>query len=71
MLQFARPQKAMFDTCEIGNILDKVLALLHADIEKAGVKLVRTEPPNLPLLRLDSEKMQQVFLKIQKHLLKM
>ena len=64
LLEFARPKEPVFENCQIADMLDHVLTLLHRDCEAKRLRLFREWPDALPLLRLDQDQITQVLLNV-------
>jgi signal transduction histidine kinase len=64
MLSYASPHHPHFRLCDLGDILERTLALLRADAEKHKVRLEKTVDAALPRTLVDGEQMQQVCLNL-------
>jgi PAS domain S-box-containing protein len=52
---------------DLGALVDEVLKMLSSEAESAGVEVAQKIPPDLPVLRADSERLKQVFLNLFKN----
>ncbi len=66
-LEYVHPVVRDEQPVALDALLDKVLALEEALLAEKNLRLIRSKCPRCPALRLDSEKMQQVFLNLLKN----
>ncbi len=64
LLDFARPSKPKAVPVNLAEVLDACLLLLHNQTKKAGIRLEREFPADLPTLVGDPDQLKQVFLNI-------
>lgn len=64
LIQFARPHKPNFKKGDIHKILDGVLSLVKFKCVVQNVKMVKEYKPKLPLIMIDKELIDQVFLNL-------
>ena len=64
LLMFARPPAARPRPCDVRQVIDKTLAMIEIQLEDVGVKLTREDAEDLPLLVVDPDLLQQVFLNL-------
>ena len=64
---FARPQILRLETVDIRELIDKVAASLRTTCDTTGVRIKIDLDYSLPLVRVDSAKMTQVFLNLFKN----
>lgn len=64
LIQFGRPHIPDFQKNDIHKILDRMLSLVKFKCIIQNVKMVKEYSPNLPLIMIDNELMEQVFLNI-------
>jgi signal transduction histidine kinase len=64
MLSYACPHRPHFRLCDLGDILERTLALLRADAGKHNVRLEMNIDAALPKTLVDGEQMQQVCLNL-------
>jgi PAS domain S-box-containing protein len=64
LLLFARPPAARPQLCDLHSVLDKTLDLLKLQLGDAEVKLVKSYAADLPLVYVDTDLAQQVFLNL-------
>lgn len=64
LLDFARPIKPKEIPIDLREVINACLQLIHNQINKAGIKLERHFPENLPTVIGDPDQLKQVFLNI-------
>jgi two-component system NtrC family sensor kinase len=64
LLNFSRKKPPECIRTEIPSVIESTLDLLENRIRRQGVRVVRSFPPDLPLVEGDPEQLQQVFLNI-------
>ncbi len=64
LLGFVRKRKSEPKRLELSPLLETILDILSQQIEKQGVRIVKDFPKNLPAIKGDSDKLQQVFLNL-------
>ncbi len=64
LLTFARPATPMLASCDLHQVLDRVLLLLAEDPVAKRIRLVRNYAPDLPRLEADDKQLGQVFLNL-------
>jgi signal transduction histidine kinase len=64
LLTFARPGTPTLESCDLHQILDRVLLLLAEDPMAKRVRVVRSYSPNLPRVEVDEKQLGQVFLNL-------
>lgn len=64
LLLFARPQAARPDVTDIREVVEKALDNVSLRLEESGVELVRDFDEDLPAVRVDPERAQQVILNL-------
>lgn len=64
LLLFARPPQARPQPCDLHQVLERTLDLMEAQLADAQVAVVREFMENLPLVEVDPDLMQQVFLNL-------
>ncbi len=64
LLQFARKQNFNMEYAQVKGVLEKTLELLHYELKTSGIELALELGTSLPLTKIDSSRIQQVFLNI-------
>jgi signal transduction histidine kinase len=64
LLEFSRNSPLSISACSINTIVENVLKITEYTISKKGISLVKDLSSNMPLVRVDSNKMEQVLLNI-------
>jgi signal transduction histidine kinase len=64
LLTFARPSSPTMESCDIHQVIDRVLLLLAEDPIAKRVRIVRNYQPGLPRLEADGKQLGQVFLNL-------
>lgn len=64
LLVFARPATPTLASCDVHQVLDRVLILLAADPAAKAVRIVRAYEPGMPQLEADGRQLGQVFLNL-------
>jgi len=64
MLTYARPQAFRSELCDVRQVVSRALALLNADIQARGIRLLQEVAPDLPQTMVDQEKLQQVYVNL-------
>lgn len=64
LLVFARPATPTLASCDVHQVLDRVLILLAADPATKAVRIVRAYEPGMPQLEADGRQLGQVFLNL-------
>lgn len=64
LLDYARPQTLQKAVVDIHSLLYKAVSLLAIDAEAAGVLMVTDFTESLPVVRVDEDKLNQVFLNL-------
>ena len=64
LLLFARPPQARSRPCDLHQVLDRTLDLMEAQLADAQVTVTREFMEGLPLVEVDPDLMQQVFLNL-------
>lgn len=64
LLKFSRPSKGELKETAINDIIENVVRLVEHQFELVGVKIIRKYAPNLPMLSVDEQQMQEVFINI-------
>jgi two-component system, NtrC family, sensor kinase len=64
LLTFARPATPTLGSCDLHQVLDRVLLLLAEDPIAKRIRLVRNYSPDLPRLEADDKQLGQVFLNL-------
>jgi two-component system NtrC family sensor kinase len=64
LLNFSRKKPPECIPTKIPSVIEGTLDLLENRIRRQGVRVVRSFPPDLPLVEADPEQLQQVFLNI-------
>jgi hypothetical protein len=64
LLTFARPATPTLGSCDVHQVLDRVLLLLAEDPAAKQIRLVRNYSPGLPHLEADDKQLGQVFLNL-------
>jgi len=64
LLTFARPATPLLASCDLHQVLDRVLLLLAEDPIAKRIRLVRNYSPGLPRLEADDKQLGQVFLNL-------
>jgi signal transduction histidine kinase len=64
LLEFARPPALNLLPHEVSKLLDKTLELCRHWLDEREIRVLRTEDPRLPPVRVDSEQIKQVFLNL-------
>lgn len=64
LLSFSRTATTSFQSTAINNVIDETLLLIGPQLEKASVRLEANLAPDLPMIRGNSGKLQQVFLNL-------
>jgi signal transduction histidine kinase len=63
-LEFARPQDPRLQTVSLGSLLDQTFELIQPRTAGCGIRLVRSDAPQLPLICADPEQFKQVLLNV-------
>lgn len=61
LLEFARQSPPQKDFTDINDLLERTVTLLENKASFQNIKIIKNFEPNLPLIRLDRSKIQQVF----------
>ena len=64
MLSFARPTQMELKKCDLNEIIEDSLALLHLQINKTQIKIEKSLAADIPRLRLDSQYIKETFVNI-------
>lgn len=64
LLDFSRPSPPVFASVDISIILERALDLVSEKIRKNRIKLTRQYEENLPMVMIDKEQVQQVFINL-------
>ncbi len=64
LLDFSKPKPLQLKQCNIHSLLDQTLAFLNNDFIKYRINLIKNYDPAFPLLSIDQNQMQQVFLNL-------
>ena len=64
LLVFARPATPTLASCDVHQVLDRVLILLAEDPAAKAVRIVRAYEPGMPQLEADGRQLGQVFLNL-------
>jgi len=64
LLDYARVQKIAAEPLSIFAVLDRVVGLLRAEMERAGIELERLDDPSLPSVPADRDRLQQILINI-------
>jgi two-component system, NtrC family, sensor histidine kinase HydH len=63
-LTYARPREPEFREGRLDDVIDHVLALLKPEAERANIRIERDAGVPLPVVRMDSEQIQQVIFNV-------
>lgn len=64
LLDFSKQTGLVISTASVNNMVENVLKLTQYVIEKKGIRVVRELSQDIPEIRVDKNKMEQVFLNI-------
>ena len=64
--EFSKPMQLATEVCSLNALLDGVMTKL-ADVAPANIKLQMTQAPDIPQVRIDSERMEQVIINLIKN----
>jgi len=64
LLDYARVQKIAAEPLSIFAVLDRVVGLLRAEMERARIELERLDDPSLPSVPADRDRLQQILINI-------
>jgi len=64
LLEFARPGEAMLRDRDLGEVVDRALRLVRADVEAKGVTVDFVRDASLPPVPLDAERLTQALLNL-------
>jgi two-component system sensor histidine kinase HydH len=64
LLDYARPQKLIKEDVHPQEVVQKAIALIRMDAESAGVRVEVRADEKLPLIQVDQDKLNQVFLNL-------
>lgn len=64
LLNFAKPQELRLSDQDINRIIDLALDQLAEDFEDTGIVINREMSPDLPFLRVDTDRLSQVFVNL-------
>jgi signal transduction histidine kinase len=64
ILDYARPPNIKKDSFQLDHLLEDALRFAQEQLEEKGVEVVKEYSPELPPLRIDGDKMRQVFLNV-------
>ncbi len=64
LLDYARPQKLQKKKVYLQPFLQKAVSLIRIDAEAAGIEIVVDLPEELPVIHVDEDKLNQVFLNL-------
>ncbi len=64
LLDFSVPSELSFNTEELNPVVEQSLSLVRHELDKYQVKVVRELSERIPPVRLDNEKIEQVFVNI-------
>jgi PAS domain S-box-containing protein len=64
LLDYARVQKIAAEPVSIFAVLDRVVGLLRAEMERGRIELERVDDPSLPSVRADRDRLQQILINI-------
>lgn len=60
-LEFARPLKLKLEPADVGQVLDRAIALVERDAPQYGATVYKNYSPDLPPFSFDAELMERVF----------
>lgn len=63
-LRYARPHEPELRQVPLGDVMDRVAALVHVEADRASVKLDVESPAGLPMASLDPQQIEQVLLNV-------
>jgi signal transduction histidine kinase len=63
-LDFARPKRPQMSPQKLQEIMEETLLLVRAEAKQRGIRIYKTWPPALPIVRVDGAQIKQVFLNI-------
>lgn len=63
-LDYARPLKINAESTEVAPLLERVLELVRRDVSAASVNIIAELAPELPVIRVDRDKLKQVLLNL-------
>jgi PAS domain S-box-containing protein len=64
LLDYARVQKIAPEPVSIFAVLDRVVGLLRAEMDRAQIELERVDDPSLPSVRADRDRLQQILINV-------
>ena len=64
LLVFGRPYESNFQQVDLRQTIIKTVELCQTDLEKYSIEVVELFQPNLPLVELDQDRIQQVILNL-------
>jgi len=64
LLNYAKPKPPRFLPCKIGDVLDKAIFFMFPEANKHKVHIETDLDPEMPLVMMDPDQMQQVFLNL-------
>ncbi len=67
ILDFAKPLELTRRVCHLADIVEAALTVVALDLEVNRIQVTKDYAPNLPQVRCDEAKLQQVFLSIYKN----
>jgi signal transduction histidine kinase len=64
LFSYARPKSPVPSMCRVPDIVSEAKALMQQRLEKGGIDFIESYAPGLPLVYVDSQQMQQVFINL-------
>lgn len=64
LLDFSRPASLKLESCGINEIIETSLQLAEKSLTQKNIKVIKSFAPELPLMQVDRNQMQQVFINV-------
>jgi PAS domain S-box-containing protein len=64
LFSYARPKSPVPTTCRLQDIINEVKPLMDQRFEKNGIEFIQNYAPDLPLIYVDFQQIQQVFINL-------
>lgn len=64
LLEFARPERVKLDQHDVNEVIERSLRLVSSDLTAKNIQLSFARDPNLPLVRIDAERLTQALLNL-------
>lgn len=64
LLDYSSPHKVRKEAADINQLVSRILTLMRHNFNEAGITVEEQFDPKLPLVRLDTPKMEQVFINL-------